>query len=106
MISRPIMRALPPWWPRSKRRPAASPRRSPTPPNPPARLWVITQSRAFPRRKALAMSQILADLVRAQRVRTTAQQLAPRSDPTPDGLEAHPGYITGFRAARDTKSVV
>src|SRR3546814_11227009 len=61
------------------------------------------RSRAFPRRKALAMSQILADLVRAQRVRTNAEQLARWSDPTPDGLEASPGYIPGFRAARNRR---
>jgi len=49
------------------------------------------------------MSQILDDLVRAQRVRTNAEQLARMTDPTPDGLEASPGYIPGFRAARNRR---
>ncbi len=49
------------------------------------------------------MSQILDDLVRAQRVRTNAEQIARMTDPTPDGLEASPGYIPGFRAARNRR---
>src|SRR3546814_3821009 len=61
---------------------------------------------AFPRRKALAMSQILADLVRAQRVRTNAEQLARWSDPTPDGLEASPGYIPRSEERRVGKECV
>ncbi|WOF44348.1 hypothetical protein KNJ79_05295 [Sphingopyxis indica] len=49
------------------------------------------------------MSRILDDLVRAQRVRTNAEQLARMTDPTPDGMEASPGYIPGFRAARNRR---
>ena len=49
------------------------------------------------------MSQILADLVRAQRVRTNAEQLARMTDPTPDPDKASPGYIPGFRAARNRR---
>jgi hypothetical protein len=53
------------------------------------------------------MPSILDDLVatRASRARlhTNADQLAQWTDPTPDGLEASPGYIPGFRAARNRR---
>lgn len=53
------------------------------------------------------MTRILDDLVatRASRARlqTNADQLAQWADPTPDGLEASPGYIPGFRAARNRR---
>src|SRR3546814_15321579 len=49
------------------------------------------------------MSQSHAYRGRAQRVRPNAEQLARWSDRTPDGLEASPGYIPGFRAARNRR---